>query len=319
MSYVSKPITKVAVLCPHCGGEQQEPELAKSTFCRACSQYFAITPATLASAKGSQRTKPEAAKLRYGALSAAQENVPAAPAARPGRPLEEISSSGLRQKFEGLFGKPRTRMADCFECSSCQEVSGTAQSSTCRACGAYIDLQDYKINGSFSRNIQTRGSVYLGAKGDLSSSKIVCSEALIHGKMRGNMQCRGKATIKLQGRFAGSLEAGSLTIEKGSEVVFSRPIKAAAVVIAGKMSGQIISSRQVVIHHTGALEGGVIATGFNVERGGSFQGELTIRPPGTLTDEDEVESSGATQMRPAKPAGDLDPFIAGGEQNLALG
>ena len=47
---MSKPIAKITVQCPHCKAEQLEPEAAKSTFCRRCSQYFAITPASLGQA-----------------------------------------------------------------------------------------------------------------------------------------------------------------------------------------------------------------------------------------------------------------------------
>ena len=314
---MSKPISKVAVRCPHCGAEQQEPELAKSTFCRKCSEYFAITPATLASAATPAQGSRQAGKPRYGPSSAARDVALADPSPRASS-ADQSSAAGLLQKFEGLFGKPKTRIAECFECSSSQEVTGSAQSTTCRSCGAYIDLQDYKVNGSFSRNIQTRGSVYLGTKGDLSSSKIICTDAQIYGKMRGNMQVRGKVLIKFQGRLAGSLEAGSLTIEKGSEVVFSRPVKAASVTITGKVSGMIISGSHVTIHKTGSLDGSVLATGFNVEKGGCFQGELTIRPRGAAAGADGTDPSGAASSRNVKPAGDLNTFIAGGEQNLAL-
>ncbi len=214
-------------------------------------------------------------------------------------------AGGIFRKFESLFGKPGVKLAECFECSGSQEVTAAAQSSTCRACGAYIDLQDYKINASFSRNIKTRGSIYLGVKGDLSSSKIFCTDAVIHGKMRGNMQCRGKVVIKFQGRLSGSLETGLLTIERGSDVVFSRPVKSSSVVIAGKMSGLILSDSHVTIHKSGSLEGGVQATGFNVEKGGCFQGELTISPrsqrgleePGARVDENKAAASGDTVER----------------------
>ncbi len=189
------------------------------------------------------------------------------------------AAGGILSKFEGLLGgKPKFRPATCFECNTSHEVSGTATSSTCRACGAYIDLQDYKINGNFSRNIVTRGSVYLGTKGDLSSSKVVCDHATIHGKMRGNLHCTGRVTVRVQGRLYGTVEAGELMVEKGAEVVFSRPVKTGAAEIYGHMSGQIVCERQVNIYKTGLLDGAVEATGFTVERGGFYQGELAINP-----------------------------------------
>ncbi len=211
--------------------------MAKSTFCRRCSQYFAITPSNLAGAPPPAAASPTVRTLPGTASPARPVSEPSAASASTPAP-----ASGLMAKFEGLLStKPKSRVAQCFECSSAHEVSSTATSSTCKACGAYIDLQDYKINGSFSRNIKTRGTVYLGSKGDLSSSKVVCDHATIHGKMRGNLHCTGRVTVKVQGRLFGTVEAGELLVEKGSEVVFSRPIKAVTAEIHGHMSGQIVS------------------------------------------------------------------------------
>ncbi len=202
-------------------------------------------------------------------------------------------------------------MASCFECNSSHEVSTTATSATCKACGAYIDLQDYKINSSFSRNIKTRGSVYLGSKGDLSSSKIICSEATLHGKMRGNLHCDGEVTIRVQGKLLGTVETtGPVVIEKGSDVQFSRPLKAASLEVHGKMSGHVASDTHVTISKSGSLEGDVIAAGFTVEKGGLYQGELTITPRQALSAALEpqhdgpsvptAETFGSTLLRPGQ-------------------
>ena len=142
---MAKPISKITVQCPHCGAEQLEPELAKSTFCRRCSQYFAITLAA-SGAKPPESTARAVDKPRPSYLSTS-----------PVESAEPAMTSGFKSRFgEFLSNKPKQRVAQCFECNSAHEVSSTATSSTCKACGAYIDLQDYKINSSFSRNIKTR-------------------------------------------------------------------------------------------------------------------------------------------------------------------
>lgn len=268
---MAKTIVKITVRCPHCSAEQQEPELVKSTFCRSCSEYFAITPSNIAGAPPAPAPPPIRTK---GRKPAPDEVMPeAAPA------VETHAGTGLLHKIDELFGsKPKHRIAQCFECTSAHEVSGTAHSSTCKACGAYIDLEDHKVNGSFSRNIKTRGDIYVGAKGDLSSSKLMCRDAVIHGKMRGNLLCSGRVSVKLQGRVAGSVEAGELLVERGSEVTFSRPVKVHSAEIHGKVTGQVQAENHVSIGKHGWLEGPVAASGFTVERGGVFQGELTISP-----------------------------------------
>ena len=325
---VSKAPPKITVHCPHCGGQQQEPALAKSTFCRKCSEYFAITPATLGGAStGSLKSPPTPLANTWSrpgaATPAAAPTPPAAFSGRKGLPVPpppkpDESGAGLREKIEGIFvGKPKVQVAQCFECSGWHEVSTTAHSSTCKMCGAYIDLQDYKVTGSFSRNIKTRGNVYLSARGDLSSSKIICSQATIHGKMRGNLTCAGKVTIRVQGKLFGSVEAGELIVEKGADVAFTRPIHTANAEIYGRMSGDVVADGHVTIFKSGLLDGAVSASGFSVEKGGCFQGELTISPRRSAP----VNVPGEKGPDPVEQAGHGGgaSLLAGGEQSPALG
>ncbi len=232
----------------------------------------------------------------------------APPAPKPGE-----AASGLLGKIEGLFGgKPKVQVAHCFECTGWHEVSGTAHSTTCKSCGAYVDLQDYKVTGSFSRNIKTRGTVYVSAKGDLSSSKIICSQATIHGKMRGNLTCSGRVIIRVQGKLFGSIEAGELIVEKGSEVSFTRPVHAATAEVHGRMTALIVANGQVTISKSGLLDGAVSAHGFSVEKGGCFQGELTITPR-------RAAETPAPQAITATAAPVSSELLAGGEQSPVPG
>ena len=130
--------------------------------------------------------------------------------------------------------------------------------------------------------------------------------------MRGNMRCLGKLTIRSSGRLPGTLEAGQLVVEKGADLVIARPVRVSQAEIAGKVSAQIISESNVVILKSGILEGSVTAKGFNVEKGGSFQGELTI---GRGAPAEESESVEKVKREPVEEA----PPILGAEQKPALG
>ena len=303
---MAKPIAKITVQCPHCKAEQLEPEAAKSTFCRRCSQYFAITPASqgiTAPAVAKPADKPRPAYLSSGAREQPAETPTAA--------------GGFKFRLgELISNKPKQRVAQCFECQSAHEVSSTATSSTCKACGAYIDLQDYKINSSFSRNIKTRGTVYLGSKGDLSSSKIICSEATLHGRMRGNLHCDGPVTIRAQGRLFGTIEAGAVVVEKGSDVQFSRPLKVASLEVHGVLSGHVMSASHILISKSGSLDGDVTATGFTVEKGGIYQGELTITPRRTVATAIATEDAPHAENSSSLP---INSLMLGGEGNPVAG
>ncbi|MEI8233658.1 MAG: polymer-forming cytoskeletal protein [Verrucomicrobiota bacterium] len=228
---------KVALTCPHCGFKQLESPYTKSTFCRKCGEYY----------------EPGKAK----------------PVLRNERP----SLFARVGKF--LAGK-KTREITCFDCGAVQTVSSSSTSSICPQCSAYIDLSDFKINTAFSRMVQTQGTVTIGAKADVTSSKVACREAVVEGKLRGNLFCTGTATIQYKGKISGSVEARHILVAKRSEVEFVRVVKGKSMEIAGKVSANLHIDGKVKITKRGRLEGTVYAKGIVVEKGGVFLGELVI-------------------------------------------
>jgi cytoskeletal protein CcmA (bactofilin family) len=232
---------RIEVQCPHCGNIQLEPELAKSTYCRKCSGYIPLSKGRKASELHEAEKQPS-----------------------------------VFQKLEGFLGVQRTVIAKCFECAGKREVPKTANSTICPLCGAYIDLQDYRIIGNYSRSIRTRGRLIITPKGDLNSNRVICDYAEIQGSMRGNLICSGDVYVRMKGKLSGSIQAKAVHIVRKSEVEFVRPVRAELVDIEGIMSGRIISTGKVVIQKTGRLTGVVFGRGFSVEKGGEFFGELSI-------------------------------------------
>ena len=219
---------------------------AKSTMCRQCGRSFA----------------PNAPKA--GLILRPKEE--AAPVPAP---------TGFR-RIEGLWNRQRTRTVACFECKRKHEVSDAATSTNCPGCSAHIDLRDYKITTSFSRSIRTRGDLHLTSKGDLSSTSVTCRNALIEGKLRGNLQCSEVATINFVGKIPGRLTAQSVLVEKKADVQFFRRVRVSSIDIKGRMSGEIIAETVVKIHKNAVLDGNVTAKSFVVEKDGVFSGQLVI-------------------------------------------
>ena len=241
---------KVSVECPHCGFKQMDYVAAKSTMCRQCGRSF--VPGT-----------PKPGLILKPASTAANE------------PTSVRESLGLG-RIEGIFNRQRNRVVACFECKRKHEVSDAATSTNCPGCSAHIDLRDYKITTSFSRSIRTRGELHLTAKGDLSSTSVVCKSALIEGKLRGNLQCEETATINYIGKIPGRLSANYILVERKADVQCFRRVRAASIDIKGKISAEIIATGPVNIHKTGILEGNVTAKSINIEKGGIFSGQLVI-------------------------------------------
>jgi cytoskeletal protein CcmA (bactofilin family) len=224
---------------------------AKSSLCRQCGRYFS----------------PFAPKS--GLKPRTKEDSPPASA-----------SPSFFQKFDDFWKRQRSSVVECFECKRKQEVSGAATSTICPSCSAHIDLRDYKISSGFSRTIRTCGNVHLTAKGDLSSSSVICKEALIEGRLRANLHCIGTATVSYAGRIPGRISAGHLIVERKADVHCFRRVRAGSIEIKGKMSGEIVAETIVTIRKKGSLEGNVTAKAFTVEKGGMFSGQLIIGQSG---------------------------------------
>jgi len=242
------------VECPHCGFKQSEYAAAKSTMCRQCGSHFAPS-----APKHEIRLRPR------------EERVEAAVAP---------SDSSLRQKFEGLWNKHHSSEIECFDCKAKHEVSSAATSSFCPKCSTHVDLRNYKITTSFSRSIKTQGEIHVTPKGDLSSTTVTCRSAIIEGKMRGNMNCLGTATINYVGKIPGRLIADQVVVDRKSDVHFFRRIRVKSIEIRGRMTGEIIAEGTVVIHRNALLDGNVTAKSISVEKGGIFMGQLIIGTSG---------------------------------------
>lgn len=221
-----------------------EPTLARSTYCRTCSQHFEI---------GVSVHKPAPAPV-----AATSEE------------------SGFWGRITGIFRDNSPRKVCCFDCGTRQEVLRTATSGSCKSCGAYIDFEDFKIVGAFSRTVRTAGNIFVTSKGDMSSIDLICGSAEIEGMMRGNLVCTGEVSVKYKGRIPGGIETDTLRVLKRSQAEFVRPVRARQVFVEGDMSGRILASGTVHISKTGRLTGSVFALGFTVEKGGVFAGDLSI-------------------------------------------
>ena len=247
----SSPV-KVSVECPHCGFKQHEYAAAKSTMCRQCGSHFAPAAPRPAPIVTTRAARPES------------------------RTETSSAAASLMQRFDGLWKSKRSNVIECFDCQRKQEVSGAASSTICPSCSAHIDLSDYKITTSFSRSIRTRGEVHVTTKGDLSSSSVRCQRAVIEGRLRGNLDCAGAIVINTSGKIPGRLSASEIVVEKRSEVQFFRRVRVGNIEIRGRMSGEVVAAGMVTIRKHGVLEGNVIAKAINVEKGGTFSGQVVV-------------------------------------------
>ena len=68
---------------------------------------------------------------------------------------------------------------ECFQCGTELEVSPSAQSTMCKRCSAHVDLQDYDIANTLSKNLRTKGRVVLHETGCLLNTDSIAGEAIL--------------------------------------------------------------------------------------------------------------------------------------------
>jgi cytoskeletal protein CcmA (bactofilin family)/endogenous inhibitor of DNA gyrase (YacG/DUF329 family) len=244
---MAKGPAKITVACPYCGATQQESEHARSTFCRKCGKHVEL----------GKRIEPRRIE-----------------AAQPA-PAEESDSPGIMDRLGRLFQREKVRHVNCLHCNAAQTVSSLAKSGSCIQCGHYLDFRDFKIDGNFSKSIETHGTITITKGGELTSPKVACAAAVVIGKVNGNLVCSTTAHVWTKGRVLGSIQARQLIIEKGANVEFVRPLHVGTAEINGKISARIFAD-SVAINKKGALEGAVTAKSISIERGGIFHGDLII-------------------------------------------
>jgi cytoskeletal protein CcmA (bactofilin family) len=85
-------------------------------------------------------------------------------------------------------------------------------------------------------------------------------------------------SLRIDGEFSGELEsASSVWISESGSV--EAPIRARTVEIRGAVVGDIVASREVVIHATGRLHGDVETPSLVVMRGATFNGRTRMYRP----------------------------------------
>jgi cytoskeletal protein CcmA (bactofilin family) len=100
-----------------------------------------------------------------------------------------------------------------------------------------------------------------------------------------------RAPAKVQGK----LTAPVVLIGKKADVQFFRQLQVGSIEVRGKMSGEIVAETVVTIRSAGRLDGNVVARSINVEKGGTFSGQLVIGPKKTWEQGELIPDVEATE------------------------
>ena len=81
--------------------------------------------------------------------------------------------------------------------------------------GNFNSESDFRIDGSFEGNIETKGKVVIGKNGKIDGT-IVCTSADIEGKFKGTIHVDDLLSIRSSGEVHGDIVMSKLIVESGA-------------------------------------------------------------------------------------------------------
>jgi cytoskeletal protein CcmA (bactofilin family) len=170
------------------------------------------------------------------------------------------------------------RQVRCFQCGTELEAPKAAASTMCKRCSGYVDLSDYRITQTVSKNFRTHGWLVIEEKGYLLNTESMAGEAVVKGRVIGKLATQGAMEIYSTASIKGQFSAGRLVIPAANHFRWPEPVRTGGAEIAGELAADLISAGTVVVRATGRLFGNIEAANVVVESGAVLVGSVKINP-----------------------------------------
>ena len=170
----------------------------------------------------------------------------------------------------------RNRRVTCFECGAELEVAASAESTMCKWCSRYVDLQDYRITVPIAKNFKTKGAFVIEARGNVFNSETIGGDVVIKGKFKGKLHAERSLTIYSGADVKGTLTAARLIIPAENHFAWTGPLAVGSAEIAGEFAGRVSAAETITLKATGRMFGDVETRNLVVEDGAVLVGHLQI-------------------------------------------
>ncbi|HWW02506.1 MAG TPA: polymer-forming cytoskeletal protein [Candidatus Acidoferrum sp.] len=190
------------------------------------------------------------------------------------------------------------RRVRCFQCGTELEAPKAAASTMCKRCSGYVDLSDYRITQTVSKNFRTHGWLVVEEKGYVLNTEAIVGEAVIKGRLIGKLTAENTLEIHSTANIKGTFTAGRLVIPPGNHFRWPEPLRLGGAEIGGELVAELHCFGTVHLRSTGRLFGDVEAANFVVEAGAVFVGTIKIGKAAQVAKPAEI----GTPLEIGKPA-----------------
>jgi cytoskeletal protein CcmA (bactofilin family)/DNA-directed RNA polymerase subunit RPC12/RpoP len=171
------------------------------------------------------------------------------------------------------------RQVHCFQCGAELAVPLAAASTMCKKCGSHVDLADYRITQTVSKNFRTHGRLLVEEKGYVLNADALVGDAVIKGRFIGKLVVAGMLEINSSANIKGSFTAARLVIPAGQHFRWLEPVRVEAADIGGELVATLQTAGTVRLRSTARFFGAVQARNLVVESGAVFVGTARIGAP----------------------------------------
>jgi len=224
--------------------------------------------------------------------------------------LDEIEKPAAPKKKEEKKTAIECRKIICFSCSTELDVPVAAESTMCKRCSSHVDLRDYEITATVSKNYRTHGRLILEEKGYMMNTDSLVGDAVLKGRIIGKITAKRSMQIFSSAKIKGTFDAGRLIIPEGNHFQWPQTLRMDGAEIAGELVANLQAAGTVRIKATGRLFGDVTAGHLVVESGAVFVGNATIGSNSKPAADPAVETAAKKAGAPARPrALDRKPLV----------
>jgi cytoskeletal protein CcmA (bactofilin family) len=178
----------------------------------------------------------------------------------------------LRPAAKAAVTEIPRRTVRCFQCETEVEVAVAAASTMCKRCSSHIDLGDYQITATVSKNFRTHGRLIIEEKGYVLNTEALVGDAVVKGRLIGKLAAEHSLEIYSTANIKGSFTAGKLIIPSGQHLRWPEPIRVGSAEVLGELVGSLQSPGTVILRASARFFGEVLAKSLVVEAGAVFVG-----------------------------------------------
>ncbi|HUR44852.1 MAG TPA: polymer-forming cytoskeletal protein [Candidatus Saccharimonadales bacterium] len=168
-----------------------------------------------------------------------------------------------------------TRSVTCFKCGTDLDVPLSAQSTMCKRCSSHVDLKDYEIRNTVSKNFKTKGRFSLEEGGCLLNTDSIAGEFILRGKVLGRIVAE-TLEIHDSGEIRGHFLASRLVIPIGTHFRWPEIISLRSAHIEGEFVGNLVVEDAVRLMASARVFGNITAGSISMQSGAVLVGQMKI-------------------------------------------